>query len=246
MTNTPSEFKDRLSRRKSSYANNQHFINIISDLQAQRKNLRSPLSQTSINNFHSRVAIPIIKKLILEIEEAFNATDFLVMDAFHAFDPRNIPKDLPSGYGEKEIDLVYDFYGSNKINIFQGKRNEATAIIKCSKDHFIDQAVHYICLMSKKKALDESTIAKNVANAENKLREQKKKKKCTANTIKNLREHLKLLQDQLKNPVSLNDAIICTAEVLADICNSTYFDISLPCKWRDRRTWFFINESHNE
>ena len=128
MTNTPSEFKDRLSRRKSPYANNQHFINIISDFQAQRKNLRSHLSQTSINNFHSRVAIPIIKKLILEIEEAYNTTDFPVMDAFHASEPRNIPKDLPSGYGEKEMDLIYDFYGSNKVNIFQGQRNEVASL----------------------------------------------------------------------------------------------------------------------
>ena len=120
VTNTPSEFTDILSPRKSSYANNQHFINIISDFQAQRKNLRSHFSQTSINDFHARVAISIIKQLILKIEEAFNTTDFPVMDAFQAFDPKNIPKDLPSGYGEKEIDLIYDFYGSNKINIFQG------------------------------------------------------------------------------------------------------------------------------
>ena len=110
----------------------------------------------------------------MEIEEAFNTTDFPVMDAFHTFDQRNIPKDLPSGYGEKKIDLIYDFYGSNKINIFQGQRNEATAIIKCSKENFIDQPVHYFRLMSKKKALDKSKIAKKVAAAENKLREQEK------------------------------------------------------------------------
>ena len=35
VTNTPSELKDILSSRKSSYANNQHFINTISDFQAQ-------------------------------------------------------------------------------------------------------------------------------------------------------------------------------------------------------------------
>ena len=160
VTNTPSEFTDILSPRKSSLANNQHFINIISDFQAQRKNLRSHFSQTSINDFHARVTIPIIKQLILEIEEAFNTTDFPVTDAFQAFDPRNIPKDSPSGYGEKEIDLMYDFYGSNKNNIFQGQSDEATAIIKRSKENLIDQAVHCFRIMSKKKALDESTIAK--------------------------------------------------------------------------------------
>ena len=34
---------------------------------------------------------------------------------------------------------------------------------------------------------------------------------------KNIREHLKLLQDQLKNPV-IKRAITCTAQVLPDIC----------------------------
>ena len=38
VTNTPSEFKDILSPRKSSYAKNLHFISIISDFQAPRKN----------------------------------------------------------------------------------------------------------------------------------------------------------------------------------------------------------------
>ena len=57
----------------------------------------------------------------MDIEEIFDTTDFPVMDEFHAFDPRNIPKDLPSGYDEKEIDLIYDFYGSNKIKIVKGK-----------------------------------------------------------------------------------------------------------------------------
>ena len=99
------------------------------------------------------------------------------MDAFHALDPRNIPKDLPSVYGEKEIDLIYDFYGSNKINIYQGQRNVATAIIiKCSKENLIDQGVRHFRLMSNKKALGDTTIAKNVVAAENKLREQEKKK----------------------------------------------------------------------
>ena len=124
------------------------------------------------------VAIPIIKKLILEIEEAFNTTGLPIIDAFHAFDLRNIPTGLTSGYGEKEI---YDFYGSNKINIFQRQRNEAMAII--------DQAVHCSCLMSNKKVLDKSTITKNVAATENKLQEQEKKKRCTAKIIKKLKEN---------------------------------------------------------
>lgn len=37
-----------------------------------------------------------------------------IMDAFYAFNQRNIPADLPSGYGDKAIDLICDFYWSNK------------------------------------------------------------------------------------------------------------------------------------
>ena len=116
----------------------------------------------------------------MEIEKTFNTTDFPVMDVFHAFGPRNIPTDLPPGYCEKEIDLICGFYGSNKINIFQGQKNEATTLMKYNKENFVDQAVHYFLLMSKKKVLEECTVARNVAVAKNKLREQEKKKKCTA------------------------------------------------------------------
>ena len=111
---------------------------------------------------------------------------------------KNIQKDLPSGYGEKEIDFIYDFYNSHKINIFQGQGNEATTISKCSKENLINQAVNYFHLMTKKKALDESTIAKNVAAAENKLREQEKKKKCTAKTIKKLKRTFEIASGPAK------------------------------------------------
>ena len=60
VTNTPAEFTDIVSPRKSSYANYQQFIYIISNFKEQRKQLRSQFSQRNIN-FHSRVAIPIIK-----------------------------------------------------------------------------------------------------------------------------------------------------------------------------------------
>ena len=39
--------------------------------------------------------IPVITSLIVEIEEAFDTIDFLVIDAFHAFNPRNIPTISP-------------------------------------------------------------------------------------------------------------------------------------------------------
>ena len=45
------------------------------------------------------------------------------------------------------------------------------------------------------------------------MQQQELKKKCASKIIKNLRGYFKL-----KNPVSLNHAIICTPEALSDIC----------------------------
>ena len=67
-----------------------------------------------------------------------------------------------------EINWIYDFYSSSKINIFQGQRNKATAIVKCRRGNFINLPVHYFCLMSKKLKI-------NFVAAENKLQKQEKK-----------------------------------------------------------------------
>ena len=49
----------------------------------------------AIETFHSVIAVPVITNLIVEIEEAFDIKDFLDIDAFHAFYPRNIPTSVP-------------------------------------------------------------------------------------------------------------------------------------------------------
>ena len=46
----------------------------------------------------------------------------------------------------KDIDKLFSFYGNNKINFFQGERNEAV---------FESQAAEYLKLISKKKAYEE-------------------------------------------------------------------------------------------
>lgn len=50
------------------------------------------------------------------------------------------------------------------------------------------------------------------------MQQQELKKKCASKIIKHLRGYLQLLPDKLKNPVSLDHAIICTPEALSDIC----------------------------
>ena len=86
--------------------------------------------QFSLTYYHSHY-----KKIILNIK-ASNTTDFPVTNAFHTFDLRKILTDLPSGYGEKNINLIYEFYGSN---------NQAVKIIK------LVQIINLFLLYVKKK-----------------------------------------------------------------------------------------------
>ena len=72
------------------------------------------------------MATPIIELLIKEIKEAFNVNEYLVLDTFHSFHPRNIPtpNDLQSNYGVENAKKKNSFYGQNRIDIYEGRRTE--------------------------------------------------------------------------------------------------------------------------
>ena len=88
-----------------------------------------------------------MKKLITEIEEAFETSDFPITDAFQLLNPKNVSINLNQDYGIEDIDKVVSFYGNNEINIFQGERNEAAFAIKCAKDVFESQTTEYFKLI---------------------------------------------------------------------------------------------------
>ena len=60
--------------------------------------------------------MPLLKKLITEILEAFDTGDIPITDAFQVLNPKNIPINLNLDYGIEEIDKVVSFYGNNKIS----------------------------------------------------------------------------------------------------------------------------------
>ena len=138
----PEEFSNLLSPKKSYYANYQFYLDILSDFNSTRRHLRSRGSEINIENFHYSIGTPFIEKLILEIEEALDITDFPVLDAFHAYHPRNITSDIAT-YGLDEAKLIYDHYGTNKIDCFENQRNESAAILKCGEDSFVVQSKNY-------------------------------------------------------------------------------------------------------
>ena len=103
-------------------------------------NRRNPCYQgclMAMETFHSVIAIPVITNLIVEIEA------FDTKDAFHTFEPWNIPTTVPLNYGLYEATKIYSDYGYNKVNIYQEQRNEACANLECSGETFYQQFSDY-------------------------------------------------------------------------------------------------------
>ena len=82
------------------------------------------------------MATPLIELLIKEKKDAFDVKEYAALDAFHNFHPRNIPTpvDLPSDYGIENAKKIYLFYGQNRIDIYEGRRNKGLKLIKASQE----------------------------------------------------------------------------------------------------------------
>ena len=106
------------------------FVKILCDYECSITTTRHTGNQTTIEEYHLKYGRPMLKCLIEEINEAFQTNDFPVLDAFHAIDPRYFHKIAESSRGTL-LDTLYDWYGKNKVDVFENLRNEASALIKC-------------------------------------------------------------------------------------------------------------------
>ena len=126
---TSKHFQEIIFPANSFHAGYQKYLDILQDFQNDKRNLLSRMWMV-IETIHSVTAIPIITKLIVEIEEAFNTYDFPVINAFHTFDPKNIPTIVLLHYSLNKAKIIYCNYGNNKVNIYQEYRHVASAILK--------------------------------------------------------------------------------------------------------------------
>ena len=79
-------------------------------------------------DFHKTVVKPFIDALTEEMKGAFDISNLLVLNAFLKLDPRSLPdRDSLSfeSYGEEELKVLHDFYGTGKQDIFQGRMVQA-------------------------------------------------------------------------------------------------------------------------
>ena len=85
ITTFPVQFEDLLTSKSSYCASYKKFVDVISNFQAQKKIYNPPCHKYKLRN----------------------TSDSPGADAFHSFDPRNIPTGLPNGFGIGESNVMY-------------------------------------------------------------------------------------------------------------------------------------------
>ena len=185
--------------------------------------------------------------------EAFDVKEHPDLDAFHSFHPRNIPtlNDLPSDYGIKNAKKIYSFYGQNRINIYEGRRNEGSKLIKTSQECFLQECVDYFKSISYRKEKANSNYSNKLELAGQKLLQLQTKQKCTAKLLKEAMEEVCILQKQCNNPATLSEAFQACHEIFPDIIIvleiiQVFPPPFPPPKWSSHRGRIFVNESYYE
>ena len=114
---------------------------------------------------------PLIELLLKDIKEAFDVKKYPVLDAFHSFHPRNVPTliDLPSDYDVENVKKIYSFYGQNRIDIYERRRNEGSKLIKASQESFLHQCVDDFKFITSRKEKANSNYSNKIEVAEQKL-----------------------------------------------------------------------------
>ena len=100
-------FNDLLSPQKSYYAEAKTYINILNDFQSTNKHLRSHNMQITLEQFLDNITLKIVKQLMKELCDAFQTSEFLVIDSFNVYHLKNIPPKLPQNYGIESANNVY-------------------------------------------------------------------------------------------------------------------------------------------
>ena len=57
---------------------------------------------------------------------------------------------FPPYYSVENIKKIYSLYRQNRMDIFEGSRNERSRLIKASQECFLQQNVHYVYQLKKR------------------------------------------------------------------------------------------------
>ena len=104
------------------------------------KQLRVDNSVT-VEHFYSSTTVPFIKALV-EMKGAFSLDNIPVSRAMTCLNPDKISKENDEkflDYGKNDILMLYDFYGKQRNDIFEGRRVTSLPILAYAADSLVAQ-----------------------------------------------------------------------------------------------------------
>ena len=91
----------------------------------------------STKEFNEKVIKPFIAALVAEISQAFDLSELPVLQALLTLDPKSYP-DTESEefqtYGNDSLRILYNYYGIDVSNEFQGRFTKSDRLLKCPYD----------------------------------------------------------------------------------------------------------------
>lgn len=165
--------------------------------------------------FHRKTVIPFISDLQAEISSAFSTAHMPVIGAFDCLDVNRIPTEPELVEKECTLQLrtLYEFYGSQKENVFEERRVVADRLIDCLQKTLELEYHGFATYMVKKREDTVRSLKENLKTVERKLASVTPK---TRQKVKSdLEKEKNTLQKRLKEPVStekiLTDEIMVAA-----------------------------------
>ena len=122
----------------------------------------------SMEDFHTSVIQPFVKALSNEIASASDLSDLPILNAFLKIDPSCIPtqSDISfTEFGTSELKVLFEFYGKDAVDKYQGKITRAEKIITCplsSLELEFGGYKNYIATLKEKKKDDHRKILESL------------------------------------------------------------------------------------
>ena len=91
----------------------------------------------TVEHFYSSTSVLFIKALIVEMKVAFSLDNLPVLKTMTCLNPDKIPKENDEkflDYGKNYISALYDFYGKQRDDVFEGRKVTSLSILACTAD----------------------------------------------------------------------------------------------------------------
>ena len=169
----------------------------------------------SMEEFHRKIGAPFVKALLEEINATFDLSSTDPTEALHMLDLVDIPKKNLVEYGNKKLEILFDFYGKPLQDSYEGRTVASPALINCTQESLALEYKHYKeYVINQRNDLSAELLAKE-KSVKRKLGWLKVDATKNKKNIKIDEEELLGIQNKQKEPPTmkelLNDSVVSSA-----------------------------------